>query len=137
MLGPERRVTLQARLVPLLHHTSHRPSLAKCNAISNVARGQCISFHGPGSNTAAFLQMIGRLGTDGVLDSVGALWFGQILKAVGHCQSFGLLVCPVRRGAHRWPLGEACKLCLVDPVKLEDGIPRIRLLDRLPLARNA
>ena len=31
-----------------------------------------------------------------MLDSVGALWFGQILKAVGHCHSFGLLVKHVR-----------------------------------------
>ena len=59
-----------------------------------------------------------------MLDSVGALWFGQILKAVGHCHSFGLLVKHVRSDVvlidgHR---GEACKLCLVDPVKLEDGV---------------
>ena len=59
-----------------------------------------------------------------MLDSVGALWFGQILKAVGHCHAFGLLVKHLRSDVvlidgHR---GEACKLCLVDPFKLEDGV---------------
>ena len=112
-------------------HIASSPSLTKCSSLLTqlilAEEVSALVFNDPGSRLIPLRSLLddrGGLGTDGVLDSVGALWFGQILKAVGHCHSFGLLVKHVRSDVvlvdgHR---GEACKLCLVDPVKLEDGI---------------
>ena len=106
-------------------HIASSPSLAKCSSLCTqlilAEELNALVFSDPGSRLIPLRSLLddrGGLGTDGVLDGVGALWFGQILKAVGHCHSFGLLVKHVRSDVvlidgHR---GEACKLCLVDPL---------------------
>lgn len=112
------------------------PSLGKCASVCTqvllAEEPNALVFADPGAAYTplrALLDDRGGLGTSGELDSVGAFWFGQILSGVGHCHAHGVLVQHVRSDLILVDTraGDACKLCLAAPAKLDQGILRQKI----------